>query len=497
MSRPSLPELARRGPVHFMGVGGAGMCALAEMLVRSGVEVSGCDLRPGAGTEALVALGARVEHGHDPAHLDPAPAALVVSAAVPGDHPEIEAARAAGIPVIKRAVALGEWVESGTVVAVAGTHGKTTTTAMATEILTAAGRDPTGFVGGRVPAWGGNLRMGGSDLFVVEADEYDRSFHALTPDVAIVTNLEADHLDIYGDLEGIREAFLHFVDSVALDGRIAVCGDDPGASGLLAAAGNRGYSYGAHAGSQLRAVDLTLGRAGSRFTVVEEGIDRGEVTLRVPGLHNVLNALGAAAAARHLGVGWEAVAEGLRAFVGVDRRFQRLGEAADVVVVDDYAHHPTEIEATLTAARVGFDEVSGRGRLVAVFQPHLYSRTRDFAGDFGAALLLADVVWVTDVYPAREAPIPGVTGETVVQAIREAAVNADAAELASAADAGDAAKRAAVEIHSHPALDTLPEAVAATLRAGDLCITLGAGSIEAVAPRILGLLQAKEGKGNA
>ncbi|HSR41811.1 MAG TPA: UDP-N-acetylmuramate--L-alanine ligase [Longimicrobiales bacterium] len=455
-----LRGLARRGPVHFMGVAGAGMCALAELLLRLGGTVTGCDLAPGRSTEALVALGAEIHEGHDPGHVADV-TAVVVSAAVPPDHAELEAARARGVPVVKRARALGSVVNRGTVVAVAGTHGKTSTTAMATQILAEAGRNPTGFVGGRVKGWGGNLRFGSDELFVVEADEYDRSFHALEPTVAVVTNVEADHLDVYGDLEGVRSAYRAFVLSVPERGRVVACGDDSGASRLLPELGRRGWAYGLNPGPPLRAEDVRVSGTESRFRVVEEGRDRGGIRLRVPGVHHVRNALGAAGAARQMGVEWEAIRRGLESYRGVGRRFQCLGTADGVRVVDDYAHHPTEVRATLEAARAAFPEA----RIVAVFQPHLYTRTRDFAVEFGRALSRADEVWVTDVYPAREEPIPGIDGELVARAVEE----------------GEGAPR----VRYHAALEGLADALAESLAPGDVCLTLGAGSIEEVGPRIL------------
>ena len=470
MSGAELPELARDGVVHFMGAAGAGMCALAEVVLRSGGRVSGCDLRPGPATERLRQLGAEIEAGHAPDHVDDV-AALVVSSAVPPEHPEILRARERGIPVLKRARALGQWVERGTVVAVAGTHGKTSTTAMTTEILDAAGMDPTGFVGGRVERWDGNLRFGRQDLFVVEADEYDRSFHALRPDVAVVTNVEPDHLDVFDDLDGVREAFRTFVGSVSAGGRVVVCGDDPEASRLLAVVGEGGYAYGLNPGLQLRAVDVRHGAAGSSFRVLEEGESRSRVDLRVPGIHHVRNALAAAAVARHLGADWDAVTGGLEGYRGVGRRFEKLGAARGVTVIDDYAHHPTEVRATLEAARGGYPDA----RLVAVFQPHLFTRTREFHAEFGRALTGADEVWVTDVYPAREEPIPGVTGELVADAAR---------------------REGGAEVRYHPELEGLAAAVVDSLRPGDVCLTMGAGSVESVGPRILELLEPGTGSGS-
>jgi UDP-N-acetylmuramate--alanine ligase len=459
MSTADLRALAKDRPVHFVGVGGAGMCALAELLLRSGRRVSGCDQKDSTALRDLARLGAAVHIGHDAAHVSDA-AALVITSAMPADHPELAAARASGIPVLKRAEALGAWVAGGTVVAIAGTHGKTTTTAMATQILAEAGKDPTGIVGGRVSGWQGNLRFGGGSLFVVEADEYDRSFHQLTPDVAVVTNVEADHLDIYGDYEGVRAGFVEFLARMRPDGRAMVCADDHGASTLLPRLGAAGYTYGTAAGSMLRATEIAIGPRITCCTVVEEGRRVGALVLRKGGRHSLLNALGASGAARALGVHWSAILEGLAEFKGVVRRFERLGDAAGVAVVDDYAHHPTEIRVTLETARAVF---AGQ-RIVAAFQPHLYSRTRDFTAEFGSALAIADVVWVTDVFPAREPPIPGVTGEIVASAAR---------------------RSGAREVVYHADVATLPGALSEALRSGDVLITLGAGSIETVGQEVL------------
>ena len=457
---PTLLELT--GPIHFVGIGGAGMYALAELVVRQGHTVTGCDTKESAATRRLAELGVRVYRGHDPEHVEGA-AGVVTTAAVPPDHPEIRAAREAGIPVWKRAEARGEVGNRGRVVANAGTHGKTSTTALTVHLLAEAGLDPTGLVGGSVPDWGGNLYLGG-DLYVVEADEYDRSFLTLEPDVAVVTNLEADHLDIYGSLAGVRDAFHQFVAKLRVGGRGIICADDSGAAALLTRLPGTGYSYGLSAGSQLRAVEVRPHPGGGTlFRVMEAGVDRGEAHVSLPGRHNLLNALAAAAVARTLGGEWDAIRRGWASFPGVARRFQRLGEVAGVAVVDDYAHHPTEIAAILGAVR---DAYPGR-RLIAVFQPHLYTRTRDFALEFGEALAAADQVWVTDVFPAREAPIPGVDGGVVARAVQ----------------------RQGGRVREHPALDGLAEALAEATEAGDVVVTLGAGSIERVGPELKRVLE--------
>jgi UDP-N-acetylmuramate--alanine ligase len=456
-----LLEMARRGPVHFMGIGGAGMSPLAEMALLAGVRVTGCDASPGPSTRHLEARGAVVRQGHDPSHVEGC-AALVMTAAVPPDHPEVLAARSRGIPVLKRAEALGAIVNRGTVVGVAGTHGKTTTTAMTTAVLAAGGLEPTGFVGARVPGWGGNLRRGGDRLYVVEADEYDRSFHQLRPAIAVVTTLEADHLDVYGSLEAIEDSFRTYLDSLPADGLIAGCADDHGVARLLAplpGGPERIVTYGLSAGAMLRAEAVEADGSESRFRVVERGRFLGAARLRAPGAHNVRNALAAVAVARHLGVAWDAIAEGLSTHAGVDRRFERVGEAGGIVFVDDYAHHPTELRATLAAARAGYP---GR-RLVAVFQPHLYSRTRDFAREFGEALAASDVAIVTDVYAARERPIPGVSGTLIV----------------------DAARRAGADVRYVQDRAAVVDAVASEIREGDLCLTMGAGNLDIAARELV------------
>jgi UDP-N-acetylmuramate--alanine ligase len=386
--------------------------------------------------------------------------AVVVTAAVPGDHPELVAARARDIPVLKRAQALGGVVNRGTLLAVAGTHGKTTTTAMASAILVEAGLDPTAFVGGTVEAWGGGLRPGRESLFVVEADEYDRSFFALQPTVAVVTSVEPDHLDVYGTAAAVEDAFAEFASLVPADGLVIGCADDPGAARILRRHVGPAVGYGTSEAAALRAVGLTLDGRSTGFTVVDEGEELGRIRLGVPGLHNVRNALGALAAARFAGAGFDAAERALATFHGVARRLQELGSAAGVIVIDDYAHHPTEIEASLAAVRAVY-----RGaRLVAVFQPHLYTRTRDFAAAFGTALAGADEVWLTDVYPAREAPIPGVDGETVAQAARAAG---------------------AAPVHYVPSVRELAAELATTLEPGSVCVLMGAGDIDHAAHELL------------
>ncbi|CAN5622451.1 UDP-N-acetylmuramate--L-alanine ligase [soil metagenome] len=460
-----LTALALTGPVHFMGICGSGMSALAELLVRNGGTVTGCDLRTGATGGALREHGIIVDEGHDPAHVADA-VALVVTSAVPAQHPEMQAARERGIPVLKRAQALGAIVNQGTLLAVAGTHGKTTTTAATTAILEAADLDPTGVVGGRMKGWGGGLRRGGSDIFVVEADEYDRSFLTLRPSAALVTNVEADHLDIYGDLSGIEAAFAEFLSQVRPGGMIAVCIDDEGArrAGEEVAKTRAVLTYGTSARATLRATDISQNGRTMAFTIEEDGVELGRVKLASPGLHNVRNALGAFALARHAGAGLDAADLALREFSGVSRRFQELGTAAGVSVVDDYAHHPTEVEVTIEAARGMYP---GR-RIIAVFQPHLYSRTRDHAEAFGKALMAADEVWISDVYAAREAPIRGVTGALIAEATQAAGSD---------------------WVRYVPALPALIDVLRNRLQDGDVVVAMGAGDIDEQAHRLFAALE--------
>jgi UDP-N-acetylmuramate--alanine ligase len=393
---------------------------------------------------------------------------VVVTAAVPPDHAELQRARALAIPVVRRADALGELVAGGeTVVAVAGTHGKTTTTVMVTEALTAAGRTPTGLAGGRVAAWHGNAMIGSRDLFVVEADEFDRAFLSLTPTVAVVNNVEADHLECYGTVAALEDAFVEFAGRAR---RVIVGGDDAGAGRVAARLAVPVWRVGLGEDADVRIRDVVYEPAGSRATVNLPGGTALSVRLAVPGLHNVRNAATALAVLHALDVDATAGARALAVFGGVGRRFERVGEAGGVTVVDDYAHHPTEVAATLAAARQAFP---GR-RVVAVFQPHLYSRTALHGAALGEALAAADVVVVAPIYAAREQPMPGVTHHVVVRG-------------ATQAGAATVAVRERADLTSH---------VARAVRAGDVVFTLGAGDVTRVGPELLAILNGK-GRGGA
>jgi UDP-N-acetylmuramate--alanine ligase len=448
-----------RRPVHFVGIGGAGMSALALIACRRGVVVSGCDADP-SGAADLAAMGARIWQGHDPAHLEGA-RAVVVTAAVSAGHPELERARALGLPVVPRKEALAALIGSARSVAVSGTHGKTTTTVMTTEALTAAGLSPTGIAGGRVSAWGGNALVAGDDLFVVEADEYDKAFLTLHPTVAIVNNVEPDHLECYGSMAALEDAFVEFAGRAET---AIVSADDPGARRIAERLSGGLRRFGFAAEADVRITDVAQHADRTEATIRWRGGRALPLRLRVPGVHNLRNAVAALAATDAIGGDLSRAAEALAAFGGVGRRFERLGEHGGVAVVDDYAHHPSELVATLAAARQAYP---GR-RLVAVFQPHLYSRTAAHGQAMGEALAAADLVVVTEVYAAREQPIDGVSGRQVADAARSA--GADALFEPTRAEVG--------------------RRVYEALAPGDVVLTLGAGDITRVGPELVRWLDA-------
>lgn len=454
-------------PVHFIGIAGAGMSALAELLKRRGVSVQGSDANPHAAPD-LEKLGIRLS-AHD-ATMVKESRAVVYSSAIPSTHPEMQAARDLGLPLIRRAEALAQAVSGGSLVAIAGTHGKTTTTVMTTEALTAAGLNPTGVVGGRVGRWEGNLRFGAETTFVVEADEYDRSFLALTPNVAVVLNVEADHLDIYKDLADISGAFEKFLSPAHT---VVRCADDHGAMALNVGPAHQVIAYSATApglpdspsanDARLHARSIVLNADGAKFDVEFDGDALGTVTLAVPGIHNVRNALAAIGSGLALGCEFDTLAEGLAAFRGVERRFQRIdrGNAENIRVIDDYAHHPTEVAATVAAARSSFPD----SRLIVAFQPHLYSRTNDLHREFAEALSGADAVFLCDIYGAREKPVEGVTSALI----------------------GDLITRPRLQ-WTGPRTDVVA-ALADFRKPGDVIITMGAGDITKASGELADLLQ--------
>jgi len=465
-----IPPLESLGAVHFIGIGGAGMSGIARIMLARGLQVSGSDRRDSPALRALAALGARVEVGHEGAHVGDA-ATVVVSTAIRPENPELVAARERGLRVLPRAVALAAVMAGRRSVAVAGTHGKTSTTSMLTVAVQACGVDPSFAIGGTLNESGSNAHAGQGDVFLAEADESDRSFLLLAPYGAIVTNVEADHLDNYGDLAAVEAAFDQFVGTVSAEGFLVLCADDPGAARLAGAAAGgspaRLRTYGQGPGADLRLVDLSVAPDGTRYTAVLDGAVLGPVHIQLPGVHMALNSAAALLAGIELGLPAADLIAGLGRFGGVHRRFELKGVAAGVRVFDDYAHHPTEVAAQLRAVRA----VVGSGRLLVLFQPHLYSRTAQFAAGFGEALGLADEVVVMEVYGAREDPVPGVTGALV----------ADAVPLP--------AGRVAYE----PSWSAAAPAMAARARPGDLVVTMGAGDVSMVGPEVLAALREEPG----
>jgi len=460
--------LGRTRHVHFVGIGGIGMSGIAELLVNMGYEVSGSDAKRSDVTARLEELGARVYSGHDPRHLGAADV-VVMSSAVRLDNVEIVEAHRRRVPVIPRAEMLAELMRLRYGIGVAGSHGKTTTTSMVALVLERAGLDPTAVIGGRLSAFGSNARLGRGESMVVEADESDRTFLKLSPTVALVTNIDREHMDAYGSWEALQLAFVEFVNKVPFYGAAVLCTDDAPVRDLLPHVMRRVISYGldARAGGtpDVAGHGVQLEPFGSRCIVsglVDEARrELGALRLSVPGRHNLLNALGAVAVGLELQVPYGIIAAALEEFTGAERRFQRRGERRGVMLVDDYGHHPTELAAVIAAARP-----SGR-RIVIAFQPHRYSRTRDLMEEFGAALGAADEVILTDIYPAGEAPIEGVTVDALASAIRRAA---------------------ACPLHVVRNLGDVPRAVAQVARAGDLVITLGAGTIGTIGEAVLAAL---------
>ncbi|MCG8591869.1 MAG: UDP-N-acetylmuramate--L-alanine ligase [Proteobacteria bacterium] len=451
--------------VHFVGIGGIGMCGLAELLRDQGYHVSGSDLREGPTVARLRSLGIRVEIGHAEANVGAADV-VVFSSAVRATNPEIVEAERRQIPVIARAEMLAEVMRLKDGIAVAGSHGKTTTTSLIAHVLDAAGQDPTAVIGGRVLGSGGDptgARLGRGDLLVAEADESDGSFLRLAPVLAVITNIDPEHLDHYGSYEAVQDAFVDFANRVPFWGAVVICLDHPGVQAIVPRLSRRIVRYGLTSQADWVATDLRPDGLGIRFSVSDKSGVLGDVRLRLPGRHNALNALATLALARELDVPFDTAASALAEFVGIERRFEDKGSAAGVRVVDDYAHHPAEVKATLAAARAAHT-----GRVVAVFQPHRYTRTRDCFEAFTSAFNDADVLVVSEIYAAGEDKIPGVDAKALVEAI---------------------------QAHGHrgvkllPELDTVVAELPGELRAGDLVLTLGAGNVSGLAPRLLAALE--------
>lgn len=441
------------------------MSGIAEVLLTLGYEVSGSDLRSGAATQRLSALGAHVFLGHEASHIDAAVEVVVVSSAVDETNPEVLAARSHHVPVIARAEMLAELMRVKCGVAVAGAHGKTTTTSMAAAVLGRGGLDPTIVIGGRLKSLGGsNARLGQSPMMIAEADESDGSFLLLRPTVAVITNIDREHMTHYGTMQNLIDSYVTFANSVPFYGRIIACTDCEAVAAILPRLKKRHTTYGTGADADVRAVNLEIHGVHSEFDLQLKGEPAGHVRLAMPGEHAVLNALASIAVGLEFGMPPKACAAALEEFEGVERRFDIKGTAQGVTVVDDYGHHPTEIRATLAAARRGFS-----GRLVAVFQPHRYSRFEDLFSDFTHAFDQADEVIVTDVYAAGEAPIAGVDAQAFQEAL---------------------GRRHPGGVH-YASRDGLAASVERELEAGDLAITLGAGDVTQIGPEILALLQAR------
>ena len=399
--------------VHFVGIGGIGMSGIAEILWNQGFEISGSDKSLSEVTDRLEKLGIKIYEGHSADNLKDVDV-LVYSSAVTPDNPEVKAAVERKIPVIKRSEMLAETMRMKYGIGIAGTHGKTTTTSMVGLTLTEGGIDPTIIVGGKLSSLGGtNARLGNGDFIVVEADEFDRSFLKLTPTIAALTTLESDHLDTYKDLDDIKSAFVEFASKVPFYGFVVLCLDEPALQDIIPQINKKIITYGTTAQADVRAIDITQDKFLTSYSVKYFGKDLGKITLKVPGEHNVKNSLVAVIIGTELGIDFNIIKKALESFTGVYRRFE-VKYNEEILVVDDYAHHPTETSATLKAIRAGWNR-----RLVAVFQPHLYSRTRDFYQEFGRSFLNSDVFVCTDVYPAREEPIPGITGELIAEATRK------------------------------------------------------------------------------
>jgi len=449
IERPYLPSVRQ---FHFVGIGGIGMSGIAQLLLELGYKVSGSDIRSSPLTQRLIERGAVVHEGHSAAHLDGAQA-VVVSSAVPPDNPEVIRARRRSLPIVHRSEMLAELMSRQRGLAVLGSHGKSTTTSMIGVVFRNHGVDPTVVVGGELNDLGGNARLGRGDYFIAEVDESDGSLLNLQPDVAIVTNIEGEHLDYYGSEAGLVATFEQFLEGLPESGRAIICGDCPNALRASASLDSRRLTYGLGQDCDVSAADIHSEGCQTRFTALRHGKPLGEICLGVPGRQNVLNALATVVAADEAGIPVSTVAESLSQFHGIRRRFQRLGEAAGVVIVDDYAHHPSEIRVTLRAAREAFPD----RRLVCAFQPHRYTRTQLLGDQFGEAFHDADLVLITDVYPAGEPPLEGVSGETVLRAVRDRDPHR--------------------EVHYTPGRHEVNEALSCAVGPGDLVMTMGAGDI--------------------
>jgi UDP-N-acetylmuramate--alanine ligase len=436
--------------IHFVGIGGIGMSGIAEVLLNLGYKVSGSDLRKSDTTDRLAFLGGEIFYGHARENVAGADV-VVTSSAVREDNPEVVEAREMLIPVIPRAEMLAELMRMKYGIAIAGTHGKTTTTSMVSTILGHAGIDPTIVIGGKLNSIGTNARLGQGKFLVAEADESDGSFLKLSPTIAVVTNIDADHLDFYSGIDQIRETFVEFINKVPFYGLAVLCLDSDNVAGIIPQVKKRFITYGLSAQADFRASDITMSGGSTSFVCHYRGERLGEIAFRMPGAHNVLNALATVAVAMELNVPFAKIQEGFNSFGGVGRRFQIKGEVGDIMVVDDYGHHPAEIRATLAAAKSGWDR-----RLVVVFQPHRYTRTKELFDEFVKSFYDADVLVLTDIYPAGERPIEGVTSEALSSSIK---------------------KHGQKDVTYIPDREAVNDHLIRILQPGDIMLTLGAGNI--------------------
>jgi len=474
--------------VHFVGIGGIGMSGIAEVLLNLGYRISGSDLKASEVTRSLEKLGAKVHLGHAASNLAEADVVVVSSACRP-DNPEVVAATARGIPVIPRAEMLAELMRMKQGIAVAGTHGKTTTTSMLATVLRAAGLDPTVVIGGKLASLGSNARLGQGEILVAEADESDGSFLKLSPTLAVVTNIDPEHLDHYGRFEAVQEAFVAFMNRVPFYGMTAACLDHPVVREVLPRVTRRVVTYGESEGAQVRGIEIAPERRGCALTVISAGQKLGRIRLGMPGRHNAINALAAMTIAQELGLPFATVAQALEGFSGVHRRFEVKGTFAGVTVVDDYGHHPAEIQATLAAAAdwlaqnpeetmaPGFQTRAAdasKGRIVAIFQPHRYTRTRDLREAFTQSFFGADLLVLTEIYAASEEPIPGISGQTLYEAI--------AAER----------QRRGLPTRFVARREEIAGRVEPELKPGDLVLTLGAGNIWEAGEELITRLREKK-----
>ncbi|MDD2616826.1 MAG: UDP-N-acetylmuramate--L-alanine ligase [Candidatus Cloacimonetes bacterium] len=454
--------LGRTKKIHFIGIGGIGMSGIAEFLFNQGLEISGSDMKLTELTNHLESLGIKISEGHDPALIEDADV-VVKSSAVKDDNPEIVAAKAMKIPVIRRAEMLAEITRMSFSIGISGTHGKTTTTSMAGLVLEAAGLDPTIIVGGKVKNFGSNNVMGSGKYIVVEADEYDHSFLSLTPCIAGITNVDEDHLDCYRNLDDIKGAFIEYANKVPFFGSVIACLDDPGVQSILPEINKKIVTYGLSRQANVQALNIVMKDFQASYDLAYKGYKLGRISMNVTGKHNIQNSLLAASIGLELDLPFKSIQAGMAAFNGVYRRFELKGEAAGITIYDDYAHHPTEIMATLE----GFKDSVDR-RIVALFQPHLYSRTRDLYEKFGKAFFSCDCLILAPIYPARELPIPGISSKLIADVAIQSGHH---------------------QVHTIADKDQIVDETIALLKEGDILITIGAGNVWQYGEEILNKLK--------